>query len=107
MSVYRSQMKKVCQIFDKLKFTNEFVIAVIEKILREFYENGGSNLTITSNADQIILFTNNNSNNFKNLLIDNDCDMTYMNYKEDKTQSEMQLFFYPDFVAESVAKLLL
>lgn len=102
------QMMKVKELFNKYEFENEVITNLIEALLLEAIKQEKYNVKITSTGDnQIVLFTESEEDNFRNLAIDEDGDISYMFFAKDKSQSERKMYYFEDGInTEEIVALL-
>lgn len=90
-------MGNVTSLIGNNEFQQEEVLNFIEAILHEAITQDKFNIKLKKTGDtQIVLYTESGNNEFKNLAIDEDGDVSYMFFAKNKENSRRKMFFYED-----------
>jgi len=102
-------MRKVNAYTNEFEFENSDTVEnLIEAIILEAINQDKYNLGIKKTSDeQIVIFSKNKNNEYSNLAIDEDGDISYMFFANDKTKSKRKLYCFNDGLkVEELASLL-
>lgn len=100
-------MGEANEVMQQYNFGNEKIIDFVYAIIREA-ANQDKKLNITIDADaQIVIYTENELDNFRNLAIDEDGDVSYMFFAKDKEKSERKMYYFEDGIDVSELAALL
>lgn len=99
-------MGEANEVMQQYNFGDEKVIDFVYAIIREA-TNQDKKLNIAADADaQIVIYTENEPDNFRNLAIDEDGDVSYMFFAKDKKQSERKMYYFEDAIDVTLVSLL-
>jgi len=89
-------LAKASNVMQEYNFNNEKIIDFVNAIIREAIHQD-KNLNISADTDaQIVIYTENEPDNFRNLAIDEEGDVSYMFFAKDKEQSERKMYYFED-----------
>lgn len=95
-TIIYNQIEKIKEIYESLYFQNSEVISIAENIIYSAIEQNLFHVNIMKGEEEIILYTERTPKDFRNLLIDEDGDISYFYFAQDKSKSERKLFFKED-----------
>ena len=99
-------MEKANEVMQQYNFSDEKIIDFVYSIIREGVEQD-KKLNISADVDaQIVIYTENEPDNFRNLAIDEEGDVSYMFFAKDKEQSERKMYYFEDGVDVKLVSLL-
>jgi hypothetical protein len=106
-TIIKQKMERAGYIYESLGFKNTYVLVLIENLLYNSIELGTYQVEILKGDNQIILYTEKTQKDFRNLLIDEDCDISYLYFAKEKSKSERKMYFWDDgFDLNEIASLL-
>jgi len=89
-------LDKASGVMQEYNFNNKKIIDFVYTIIREAVSQD-KNLNIMTDADvQIVIYTENEPDNFRNLAIDEEGDVSYMFFAKDKEKSERKMYYFED-----------